>query len=219
MKNIFKNKLSFGTFLNILITLSTALIIFFVSLYYSKYITKMTADYDNNLRVYVSTLIFGSYAYDYQEGNFSDTSRIVNDLKKHNIIHYVYVFNKETGQIVWSSNPNWSDLGASELKKYLESQHDKDKVTETIYNAPKYHYTIVIGNVKNAMMPVNSNPFFINTGMFLLISLIIGFLASLLVSAFIMKQIKILRYGSQEYAHKNFSYRFDETTFREFLYC
>ncbi len=190
-----------GFFLMLLVSALITFIIISIVSYFTLYIVDTAKEYDGNLQRSISTLLFGAYSHAEKTGDYSEIEDVSNTLSKDGIIAYIYVLDKQTGNVIWSKTGGYSTTNGN--NKILE-------VKQTLAKN-----TFIFGYVTGSMQTGSIQTALMNSRIFIIAFLIMGFILSVIISSFVSRPINSVVKGTQEFSKGNFDYRLKKTSLQE----
>ncbi len=209
-KPIVENRFGFYSmlFTSALITF----IILFAAGYFLSYMDHLSLKYSESTEGALTTLITSTYAKDWRENNFETSQYMINNLKQSNTIKYAYVVNKKDNTVIQTTDPHIRDKTTNKIvQSYL--QKIKKNVSEVVQETP--YYNIYIGYIQTMQSETDVDILLLNMQTFIVGFLVLGLIASAIMSSIINRPLNNLIKGVNEFSKGNFDNRLQKTNIKE----
>ncbi len=211
-KPIVENRFGFYTmlFTSTLITF----IILFAAGYFLVYMEDLSLKYSENTQRTLTTLITSTYAKDWRENNFESSEYLINNLRQSNMIKYVYVVGKHANKVVWTTEKELQGTVPAKIKDTRTIKNAAAYVTEVTQNTP--YYDIHIGYASTTMQTQkDANLLLDNMKAFIFYFLVLGLIASAIMSNIINRPLNNLIKGVDELSKGHFDKKLQRTNIKE----
>ncbi len=213
-----KKEVKIGSYFAFLTSILIVAIVFLTVMYVSRFVRNISVDYTNDIRSFnyvVSSVIFHSFADSYNEKNqdFSKVDKIVHTLETNGMLSYAYAADSRTNRIIWTTEKSIYGKNILDAYRIIKKQPYYDDA-QRIEGATE-HYTIVMGLSQGKTQDNNIHIMFENMKVFVFILLLIGIIASAMMSRLINSPLITLTSGVKEFAGGNFNYRLKKGKFGE----
>lgn len=213
-----KKEVKIGSYFAFLTSILIVAIVFLTVMYVSRFVRNISVDYTNDIRSFnyvVSSVIFHSFADSYNEKNqdFSKVDKIVHTLETNGMLSYAYAADSRTNRIIWTTEKSIYGKNILDAYRIIKKQPYYEDA-QRIEGATE-HYTIVMGLSQGKTQDNNIHIMFENMKVFVFILLLIGIIASAMMSRLINSPLITLTSGVKEFAGGNFNYRLKKGKFGE----
>lgn len=213
-----KKEVKIGSYFAFLTSILIVAIVFLTVMYVSRFVRNISVDYTNDIRSFnyvVSSVIFHSFADSYNEKNqdFSKVDKIVHTLETNGMLSYAYAADSRTNRIIWTTEKSIYGKNILDAYRIIKKQSYYEDA-QRIEGATE-HYTIVMGLSQGKTQDNNIHIMFENMKVFVFILLLIGIIASAMMSRLINSPLITLTSGVKEFAGGNFNYRLKKGKFGE----
>lgn len=193
-----------------------AAIVILTMSYVFNHIKNLALDYDVNLKTYsysLFSLIGETFEQSYQNKTTEKTLKVLDNLKGRGMLTYVYAVDKKNNEVFFSTLRNLVGKDADTAKRDVFLKFQKQSVMEILTSTD--NYTLYIGLPVEKIAASHLNTLLENIKIFVVIFLLIGIIASAIMSSVVINPLDELTRGVKEFAKGNFDFRLKKSQFTE----
>ena len=193
-----------------------AAIVILTMSYVFNHIKNLALDYDVNLKTYsysLFSLIGETFEQSYQNKTTERTLKVLDNLKGRGMLTYVYAVDKKNNEVFFSTLRNLVGKDADIAKRDVFLKFQKQSVMEILTSTD--NYTLYIGLPVEKIAASHLNTLLENIKIFVVIFLLIGIIASAIMSSVVINPLDELTRGVKEFAKGNFDFRLKKSQFTE----
>lgn len=193
-----------------------AAIVILTMSYVFNHIKNLALDYDVNLKTYsysLFSLIGETFEQSYQNKTTERTLKVLDNLKGRGMLTYVYAVDKKNNEVFFSTLRNLVGKDADTAKRDVFLKFQKQSVMEILTSTD--NYTLYIGLPVEKIAASHLNTLLENIKIFVVIFLLIGIIASAIMSSVVINPLDELTRGVKEFAKGNFDFRLKKSQFTE----
>ncbi len=203
-----------GFYFSLAMSLLIAAAIVITAFYSIRCINSLLNDYEETsvkYTNYISKIVVTAYENDLKEGGYKNVMAAVAPLRQDDFIQYAYIYNPDSGEVLWSSESDYKNVNIKNILSPRISKKSKIEQKDLSFGA----YHLLLGITKNKSQNDGYNEMIGGLKLFVILFLLLSIVISAYVSQLVSRPIKDVVSGVQEFGKGNLEYQLAKTGFEE----